>query len=137
MNSTVIWPDVESMAFSELELKQVDKLVGVMLMLRHNLLSSQFTTKGGAEMKLHVTAFAIAVGVVWGIGVFLITWWIILFEGQTGATTFLGLVYRGYNISALGSVIGLGWAAVDGLIGGAIFAWVYNFVVARCSAKRE
>ena len=88
-------------------------------------------------MKLHVTAFAVAVGVVWGIGVFLITWWVILFEGQTGATTFLGQVYRGYNISALGSVIGLAWAAVDGLIAGAIFAWVYNCVAARCSAKQD
>ena len=88
-------------------------------------------------MRLHVRAFAIAVALFWGIGLFLITWWVILFEGQTEAPTSLGLVYRGYNISALGSVIGLGWALVDGLIGGAIFAWLYNFVAARCSGKGE
>ena len=63
-----------------------------------------------------------------GIGLFCITWWVILFEGATGDPTVIGIIYRGYNISPLGSVIGLLWGLVDGFIGGMIFAWLYNFV---------
>lgn len=77
-------------------------------------------------MRLDIRAFALTAGILWGLGVFLLTWWIILFEGATGDPTWLGLIYRGYTISPLGSVVGLFWALVDGLVGGAIFAWLYN-----------
>lgn len=86
-------------------------------------------------MKLNVKAFALACGLVWGIGLFILTWWIIAFEGATEEITVIGRLYRGYNISPLGSVIGLIWAFVDGSIGGAIFAWLYNLIAARTSAK--
>jgi hypothetical protein len=82
-------------------------------------------------MKLNVKALAIAVGLFWGFTIFLITWWIMLFEGATGDATFIGLVYRGYCISPLGSIIGLLWGLVDGAIGGAIFGWLYNLIAAR------
>ncbi len=77
-------------------------------------------------MKLNVKAVALSGGIVWGLGLFILTWWIIAFEGQTGQQTIIGLVYRGYNISAMGSLIGLVWGFVDGLIGGFVFAWLYN-----------
>jgi len=77
-------------------------------------------------MKLNVKAFALTCGLVWGLAVFLLTWWIMAFEGPSGDPTLLGRIYRGYNITPLGSLIGLAWALVDGLIGGAIFAWLYN-----------
>jgi hypothetical protein len=77
-------------------------------------------------MKLNVRAFAITCGLLWGIAVFLITWWVIIFEGATGEMTTLGHVYRGYSLDAVGSIIGLLWGLADGLIGGAIFAWLYN-----------
>ena len=77
-------------------------------------------------MKLNVKSFALACGLVWGLGLFLVTWWVIAFDGATGDPTFLGRLYRGYNLSPLGSVIGLLWGFVDALIGGAIFAWLYN-----------
>jgi len=84
-------------------------------------------------MKLNVKAFALTCGLVWGLGILVLTWWIIAFEGAARDVTFLGRVYRGYNISPLGSVIGLVWALADGAIGGAIFAWLYNLIVSRCS----
>ena len=59
---------------------------------------------------------------------FLFAWWVMLFDGPTGERTMLGLVYRGFDISPLGSVIGLAWGLADGLIGGALFAWVYNII---------
>ncbi len=79
-------------------------------------------------MKLNVKAFAIACGLMWGFGVFCLAWWIMLFEGATGEVTILGHLYRGFNISPLGSVIGFAWALADGAVGGAIFAWLYNLL---------
>ena len=84
-------------------------------------------------MKLNVKAFALTAALICGIGMFLITWWVILFEGASDTRTVIGLVYRGYTMSPLGSLIGLLWGFVDGLIGGAIFAWLYNLLAARFS----
>ena len=77
-------------------------------------------------MKLDVKAFAITCALIWGLGLFALTWWIIAFDGATGEVTLIGRLYRGYSISPAGSLIGLVWALLDGLVGGAIFAWVYN-----------
>jgi hypothetical protein len=79
-------------------------------------------------MKINVKAFALAAGLWWGVGLFALTWWMILFQGATGDPTVIGRVYRGYSLSPIGSLIGLGWGFVDGLIGGAIVAWLYNRV---------
>ncbi|MFH1369891.1 MAG: bacteriophage holin [Planctomycetota bacterium] len=87
-------------------------------------------------MKLNIKAFALACGLMWGLGVFCLAWWIMMFEGATGEVPFLGHLYRGFNISPLGSVIGLVWAFFDGLIGGAIFAWLYNKLASACPGKQ-
>ena len=85
-------------------------------------------------MKLNVKAFALTCALVWGVALFLLTWWIMLLEGATGDVTFIGRIYWGYDISAMGSIIGLAYALVDGLIGGAIFAWLYNLLLGRVTA---
>jgi hypothetical protein len=85
-------------------------------------------------MKLNVKAFALAFGLMWGFGLFFLTWWIMMFDGATNEMTFIGHVYRGYTVSPAGSVIGLLWALIDGWIGGAIFAWLYNLIAARFHA---
>ena len=77
-------------------------------------------------MKLDVKALALACAILWGSVVFLVTWWVIILDGASGDPTWLGRIYRGYNISPVGSVIGLGWGLLDGLIGGAVVAWLYN-----------
>ena len=58
-------------------------------------------------MKLNVKAFALAVAVVWGLGIFIGTWWIILLDGASSDLTSLGQIYRGYTITPVGSVIGM------------------------------
>ena len=84
-------------------------------------------------MKLNVKALAFSYALLWGLGLFVLTWWVILFDGATGEATFLGRIYRGYSISSVGSIIGLGYAFVDGLICGAIFAWLYNRIADRAT----
>ena len=88
-------------------------------------------------MRLNVGAFALTCGLMWGIGLLCLTWWIMAFDGATGEITLIGRVYRGYNISPTGSLVGLGWALIDGSIGGAIFAWLYNLMVTRVSKGKE
>lgn len=87
-------------------------------------------------MKFNIKAFALTCGLVWGFGIFFLTWWIIAFDGVTNEVTFIGRIYRGYSISPIGSLIGLLWAFFDGLIGGAMFAWLYNFISVRISNKK-
>jgi hypothetical protein len=85
-------------------------------------------------MKLDVKAFGLTCGLLWGLGLFCLTWWVIMFDGATGEATIIGRLYRGYNISPVGSFIGLVWASADGLVGGAVFAWLYNLLVGRLSS---
>lgn len=86
-------------------------------------------------MKLNIKAFALTCALTWGMGIFLLTWWLILFDGVTNEVTFLGRIYRGYSIGPLGSVVGLVWGGIDAGIGGAVFAWLYNLFAARLSRK--
>jgi len=88
-------------------------------------------------MKLNVKAFALTSGIIWGICLFLITWWVMVFTGSTGTPTVIGRVYLGYNISPIGSIIGMVWAFVDGLIVGGVFSWLYNKLASRSSKTKE
>jgi len=86
-------------------------------------------------MKLNVKAFALTCGLLLGFGLLFYTCWIILFEGATGQVTLIGKIYRGYNISITGGLIGLVWGFFDGLIGGAILAWLYNLLAGKFQHK--
>lgn len=87
-------------------------------------------------MKLSIRAFALSCGIIWGIGVFVLTWWVILLDGPNGNAGFLSQIYRGYSYTPVGSLIGFAWALVDGLLGGAVFAWLYNRLAAGRGADR-
>jgi len=87
-------------------------------------------------MKLRIRAFALTCGILCGLGLFIVTWWIIVFDGAGGGQI-IGRVFRGYSISPVGSVVGLIWGFVDGLIGGAIFAWLYNIIAVRLPSKGD
>lgn len=87
--------------------------------------------------KLDVKAFAFAAALLWGLGLFAFTWWVIAFDGATGEPTLIARLYLGYSLSAGGSVIGLLWALADGLIGGAIFASLYNALARQVSGEES
>ncbi len=90
------------------------------------------------KMCLNVKAFALSCGLIWGLGLFILTWWIIAWGGGSiGKVTLIGQIYLGYSITPLGSIIGLIWAFFDGAIGGAIFAWLYNLLAGRFTQTKE
>jgi hypothetical protein len=77
-------------------------------------------------MRLNVSAFALTSALLWGVGLFAFTWWVIVLDGASGEPTLIGRLYRGYSLSPAGSVIGVLWALPDGLLFGAIFACLHN-----------
>lgn len=85
-------------------------------------------------MKLNILAFGLACGLVWGVGILVTPWWVMLFEGSTGDWLALGHVYRGFNVSPVGSLVGFVWGLCDGFVGGVILAALYNFF-ASCRMK--
>ncbi len=80
-------------------------------------------------MKLDPKAFGLTCGILWGAGLFSLTWWIMAFEGPSPKPTGLSRLYRGYKISPAGSLIGLVWGFCDAFCGGVSFAWLYNELV--------
>ena len=82
-------------------------------------------------------AFALTCGILWGVGLFFLTWWLILLEGSSGDPTLIGRFYVGYNISPSGSIIGFLWGCADGAIGGLAFGWLYNFIILQMAIKKH
>lgn len=87
-------------------------------------------------MKLDVKALALAWGILWGACVFLVAL-VNLCCGSYGQhfLEMLSSWYPGYH--ATRSIVELAivtvYAVLDGLIGGAIFAWLYNRFVKSAS----
>jgi hypothetical protein len=82
-------------------------------------------------MRLNIIAFALACGLTWGAGMFVLTWRTIAFDGAIGEATLKGQFYPGYTASPLGSIIGLVWGLVEGAVAGGILAWLYNWLACR------
>jgi len=77
-------------------------------------------------MKLNVKALALTSGLLWGGAVCLATLWL-LARGYDGALIRqLDHFYIGYTFSYAGAFVGLVWGFIDGAVGAAIFAWLYN-----------
>jgi hypothetical protein len=82
-------------------------------------------------MKLSVKALSITAGALWGAGVLVVGFAHLAWPGY--GTTFLELVasiYPGFHPDGgfAAVVIGASYALLDGAIGGAVFAWLYNKV---------
>jgi hypothetical protein len=80
-------------------------------------------------MRLKPVALGIGLGSVWGISLF-ITTLVSYFTGY--GRLFLEVlaqsIYPGYSISPSGSLLGLFYGFIDGLISGFCIAWIYNKV---------
>ena len=83
--------------------------------------------------KLCVCKFGLAGGILWGLGMFIIT----LISEFTGYAydflSLMGTLYLGYEVSIMGSFIGLAYGFIDAFVGFIIFAWLYNFLCKHCT----
>ena len=86
-------------------------------------------------MKLNVRAFALAVGLVWGLNWFLLTWFMIALDGISYEMTIIGRIYRGFTVSPVGSIAALLWGFIDGYMLGLLIAWIYNQLIPRLKQK--
>jgi hypothetical protein len=84
-------------------------------------------------MKLQPKALALALGIVWGVILFLVTN-INLLQGSQGEhLSRLSMIYVGYTFSFVGSIVGLVWGFVSMFIVGWFLAWLYNRFVGTAS----
>ena len=77
-------------------------------------------------MKLNVKALALASGLLWGGTVCFATLWLIALGYDGAVIRQLDHFYLGYTFSVVGAFVGLVYGFVDGAIGGALLAWLYN-----------
>lgn len=84
-------------------------------------------------MKLNIKSFALTCGIVWGVCMFIFTWWMIVFgDGAVGEKVpIVSDMYIMYRINPAGSIVGLLWGFLDGAIGGLVFAWLYNLLTGK------
>jgi len=78
--------------------------------------------------KLNSVKLGLAAAILWGFTIFIITW-ISMYTGW--AMFWLSQwmdVYPGFDISAKGAFIGLGYAFIDGFVSLFIFSWLYNLL---------
>jgi len=80
-------------------------------------------------MKLNIKNIGLTSGLVWGSFLSFLTLIAILFPpyGQTFLETITS-VYPGYSISLSGMIIGFFYGLIDAGLGGAFFAWLYNYI---------
>jgi len=81
--------------------------------------------------KLDVKAFAIAGGLLWGASLCILTWLEIAGYGSANAEAFVKSYYIGYEVSPIGSAIGLVYGFFDAGIACGIFAFLYNLIAKK------
>ena len=76
-------------------------------------------------MKLNKKALGMALGIVWGLIIFIATLWV---SAKGGGAT-LGKLegfYWGYGIGFWGGIIGMIWGFINGFVSGWLIAYFYN-----------
>ena len=84
--------------------------------------------------QLGVISFGLATGIASALFVFLLGVVATLFGWGAELAHGLSSLFIGYAPSFVGAITGAVWAFVDGLIGGALIAWLYNRFLLRRAA---
>jgi len=79
---------------------------------------------------LHKRAFGIAIGVVSGLLLFIVTAYQVLVPPDAGGTALLAQYFQGYTVSWTGAFVGLLWGFGVGFVMGWFVAFVRNLVIA-------
>jgi len=80
-------------------------------------------------MKFSIKALAMTTGILWAAAVFLLGVMNLIWPSYgTSAIGVLQSLYPGYAHTSgfVGVIVGTLYAAVDGAVAGAVFAWLYN-----------
>jgi hypothetical protein len=88
--------------------------------------------KSGCCSKLSICNLGMAIGIIWGLSVFVLAILSMLFGMGTPIVDILSSLYWGLDSSVIGALVGLFWGFVDGFIMGALVAFVYNFCHCKC-----
>ncbi len=79
--------------------------------------------------KISPMAFGLSLGILWALSVVIISLLGMYFSYGLSVVSFLSSVYLGYELTVIGIIIGAGWSFLDGFIGGALIAFLYNLFV--------
>jgi len=81
--------------------------------------------------KLHAIGFGVALGILWSVSVLVMALISMNVDWGGEFVSWLGDLYIGYDASISGSFVGAAWGFLDGFVGGAVFAWIYNLITCR------
>ena len=84
--------------------------------------------------KLSICNLGVAIGLVWGLGIFVLG---LLSMAQIGNPIIhvFGSLYIGYKATFLGCVLGFVWGFLHGFVNGALIAFFYNWCRCCCPCK--
>jgi hypothetical protein len=80
---------------------------------------------------LNLKALGLALGLLFGLAIFIATNWLVLKGGEPVGPhlSLLGQYFIGYKVSFLGSLVGFAYGFGLGSLCGASIGWIYNSVV--------
>ncbi len=82
-------------------------------------------------MKLSVKGMAFAMAIMWSLSI-LVTGFTAMHGWGGMFVEVMGSLYKGYDATPKGACIGAAWAFGDGLVGGAVLAFLYNMFAGCC-----
>jgi hypothetical protein len=75
---------------------------------------------------LNAPKFGLALGIILGLAMLIIGISATYANYGANIVALCSSIYIGYDITLVGSIVGGIWGFLDGLVGGFIFAWLYN-----------
>jgi len=83
-------------------------------------------------LRLNAKVLGLALGLLFGLGIFIATNWLILKGGEPVGPhlQLISQYFLGYRVSFLGSFIGFAYGFAVGTLSGALIGWIYNKIVA-------
>lgn len=82
--------------------------------------------------KLSICNLGMALGIVWGLIMFLAAILSFFFGIGMPIVEIFGTIYWGFDASLIGAVLGLLWGFIAGFIIGALVAFFYNYCATKC-----
>jgi hypothetical protein len=84
-------------------------------------------------LQLNATLQGVVTGILLGLGIFIMTNWLVLKGGKVVGPhlALLSQFFIGYRVTFLGSIIGLVYGFAAGFIIGYSVAWIYNWFAAK------